>query len=210
MAERRGANIAKVAAARKLLSHWCTGCYATGISVARPGRRDHKPGAAGTRGRSGSDPHSWWRGRRDLVDPTWPRPYHSMPAPAGGEWMTGNRVPGSRRDRPHRTVEDTADHIVLPGTPIMRHSEPASRPRPLRGSTYGRAPTPTARWRLSAPSREPGQLSRKFPAKRWPSRWVGFLAAFPANRWLIARRGGHAVVHQHHRSNRGGGPIATE
>jgi hypothetical protein len=24
------------------------------------------------------------------------------------------------------------------------------------------------------------------------------LAAYPANRWLLARRKGHAVVHQHH------------
>jgi hypothetical protein len=27
---------------------------------------------------------------------------------------------------------------------------------------------------------------------------VAFVAAFPANRWLIARGKGHAVVHQYH------------
>jgi hypothetical protein len=42
---------------------------ATGTSAAwRVNRRESKPGAARTRGRSGSDPH-WWRGRRDLIDP---------------------------------------------------------------------------------------------------------------------------------------------
>jgi hypothetical protein len=36
----------------------------------------------------------------------------------------------------------------------------------------------------------------------WGSLTVALLiagaAAFPVNRWLIARGGGHAVVHQHH------------
>ncbi len=27
---------------------------------------------------------------------------------------------------------------------------------------------------------------------------VAFVAAFPVNRWLIARSKGHAVVHEHH------------
>jgi hypothetical protein len=30
-----------------------------------------------------------------LIDPAWPRPYHSMPPLDGGEGMTGNRTPGS-------------------------------------------------------------------------------------------------------------------
>src|SRR5262249_14625343 len=54
---------------------------------------------------------------------------------------TGNRFPPHR---PHRTLENTATtRNTLPGVHIMRRSEPASRPRPLRGSTYGRAWTPT-------------------------------------------------------------------
>jgi hypothetical protein len=56
VAERR-ANIAKVAAARKLLTLVYWGC-ATGTSVAcSPGRREPQPGAARTRGRCWSDPH---------------------------------------------------------------------------------------------------------------------------------------------------------
>ena len=34
---------------------------------------------------------------------------------------------------------------------------------------------------------------------------VAFVAAFPVNRWLIARGRGHAVVHQYHGSGHGGG-----
>lgn len=34
---------------------------------------------------------------------------------------------------------------------------------------------------------------------------LGGLAAFPVNRWLIARGRGHAVVHRHH----GGGPVTS-
>jgi hypothetical protein len=30
---------------------------------------------------------------------------------------------------------------------------------------------------------------------------VAFLAAWPVNRWLIARGMGHAVVHDHHRGH---------
>jgi hypothetical protein len=33
---------------------------------------------------------------------------------------------------------------------------------------------------------------------------VAFVAAFPLNRWLIARGRGHAVVHQYHGGNHGG------
>jgi Domain of unknown function (DUF4396) len=33
---------------------------------------------------------------------------------------------------------------------------------------------------------------------------VAFVAAFPVNRWLIARGKGHAVVHQHHHGGHGG------
>jgi len=33
---------------------------------------------------------------------------------------------------------------------------------------------------------------------------VAFVAAFPLNRWLIARGRGHAVVHQYHGGGRGG------
>ncbi len=32
---------------------------------------------------------------------------------------------------------------------------------------------------------------------------VAFVAAFPVNRWLIARGRGHAVVHQHHADHHG-------
>ena len=32
---------------------------------------------------------------------------------------------------------------------------------------------------------------------------VAFVAAFPVNRWLIARGRGHAVVHQHHCDHQG-------
>ena len=32
---------------------------------------------------------------------------------------------------------------------------------------------------------------------------VAFVAAFPVNRWLIARGRGHAVVHQHHGDHHG-------
>lgn len=32
---------------------------------------------------------------------------------------------------------------------------------------------------------------------------VAFVAAFPVNRWLIARGWGHAVVHQHHGDHQG-------
>jgi hypothetical protein len=32
----------------------------------------------------------------------------------------------------------------------------------------------------------------------WGSLAVAFVAAFPVNRWLIARGRGHAVVHRHH------------
>jgi hypothetical protein len=34
---------------------------------------------------------------------------------------------------------------------------------------------------------------------------VAFVAAFPVNRWLIARGRGHAVVHQYHSGGHGGG-----
>jgi hypothetical protein len=34
---------------------------------------------------------------------------------------------------------------------------------------------------------------------------VAFVAAFPVNRWLIARGRGHAVVHQYHGGGHGGG-----
>ena len=34
---------------------------------------------------------------------------------------------------------------------------------------------------------------------------VAFVAAFPLNRWLIARGRGHAVVHQYHGGGHGGG-----
>ena len=33
---------------------------------------------------------------------------------------------------------------------------------------------------------------------------VAFVAAFPVNRWLIARGKGHAVVHEHHGGHHGG------
>ena len=33
---------------------------------------------------------------------------------------------------------------------------------------------------------------------------VAFVAAFPLNRWLIARGRGHAVVHQYHGGGHGG------
>jgi hypothetical protein len=33
---------------------------------------------------------------------------------------------------------------------------------------------------------------------------VAFVAAFPANRWLIARGRGHAVVHEHHHKGHNG------
>ena len=65
---------------------------------------------------------------------------------------------------PRWTLEKTATHNTVPGVHIMRHSEPASRPGPLRGSTCGRVLTPTPRWRLSAPSREPGQTGHKLKA----------------------------------------------
>ncbi len=32
---------------------------------------------------------------------------------------------------------------------------------------------------------------------------VAFVAAFPVNRWLIARGRGHAVVHQHYGDHQG-------
>jgi hypothetical protein len=35
------------------------------------------------------------------------------------------------------------------------------------------------------------------------------VAAFPVNRWLIAKGRGHAVVHQHHASAPGADPNAT-
>ena len=54
-----------------------------------------------------------------------------------------------------QTMENTATHnnTLVPGDRILRHSGSASRPSPLRGSTSGRALTPTPRWRMSAPSR---------------------------------------------------------
>src|SRR5882724_11340 len=53
-------------------------------------------------------------------------------------------------------MENTTTHnyTLVPGATILRHSGSASRPSPLRGSTSGRALTPTPRWRMSAPSRE--------------------------------------------------------
>jgi len=81
-----------------------------------------------------------------------------MPPTAGGEGMNGNRIPVPPH-RPLRTLENTATHntTLVPGATTLRHSGPASRPSPLRGSTSGRALTPTPRWRLSAPSREPSR-----------------------------------------------------
>ena len=64
LTERRGANIAKVAAARKLLTLVYYGLRDGHIRAAcRPDQREHPSGAARTRGRCRSDPHPW-RGRR--------------------------------------------------------------------------------------------------------------------------------------------------
>lgn len=60
LTHRRGANIAKVAAARKLLTLVFYGLRATGTSVAWPHRRERVSGAASARGRTFSDPLSAW------------------------------------------------------------------------------------------------------------------------------------------------------
>jgi len=67
--------------------------------------------------------------------------------------MTGNRRPRFLPDRPLRTLENTATTTpyLVSGATILRRSGPASRPSPLRGSTCGRALTPTPHRRLPAP-----------------------------------------------------------
>jgi hypothetical protein len=57
-------------------------------------------------------------------------------------------------------MENTAAQPRSPGHKSLRHSEPPSRPSPLRGSTSGRALTPTPRWRLPAPVRESRKTSQ--------------------------------------------------
>ena len=38
--------------------------------------------------------------------------------------------------------------------------------------------------------------------RRWPlALLIAGVAAYPANRWLLARGKGHAVVHQHHHAH---------
>jgi hypothetical protein len=57
-----------------------------------------------------------------------------MPPLAGGEGMTGNRPPGSPLPSHYgrwRTRPTTTSLPLLPGAPILRRSEPASRPGPL-------------------------------------------------------------------------------
>src|SRR6266511_125218 len=59
-----------------------------------------------------------------------------MPPPAGGEGMTGNRVPRFRHTVHIGRWRTRPPTNTLPGVHIMRHSEPASWPSPLRGSTF--------------------------------------------------------------------------
>ena len=86
--------------------------------------------------------------------------------------MTGNRVNTYRHahHRPSWTMKNTADPhnitALLPGVTIMRRTGPASRPRPLRGSTYGRVLTPAPYRRLSAPMPGTGQSGHKQPGRR--------------------------------------------
>lgn len=98
--ERLGANIGKVAAARKLLT-----LVFYGLRDAWPKQREHQSRRSQARGRFVSDPLHW-RGRPFLIDPAWLRPYHSMPPHAGGEGMTGNRP----RFLPNRPFPTTGEH----------------------------------------------------------------------------------------------------
>jgi hypothetical protein len=81
--------------------------------------------------------------------------------------FTGANGAGVGEDLPRfRTRPPTTTHPLVPGATILRRSGPASRPSPLRGSTSGRALTPTPHRRLSAPSRARGR-NRSQPVGSW-------------------------------------------
>ena len=80
--------------------------------------------------------------------------------------MNGNRVTRFRHNPPHRTLEKTATHNTLPGVHIMRRSEPTSRPRPLRGSSYASLdPDPSLAFVCTEPGNEDRPVTN-FLAKR--------------------------------------------
>src|SRR5262245_35712568 len=91
-----------------------------------------------------------------------------MPNPlvGGSEGMTGNRAMPRAATPSTPDVEEHGQpttHTPPPGAPILRRTGSASRPRPLRGATFGRVLTPTPYRRMYAPSRETAQSGHNKP-----------------------------------------------
>src|SRR6266511_5000572 len=93
-----------------------------------------------------------------------------MPPPAGGEGMTGNRVPRFRHTVHIGRWRTRPPTNTLPGVHIMRHSEPASWPSPLRGSTFRSSldPDPSLAFVCTEPGTRTDQSQTPWP--RWVDR----------------------------------------
>src|SRR6266542_3875444 len=88
-----------------------------------------------------------------------------MPPPAGGEGMTGNRVPRFRHTVHIGRWRTGPPTNTLPGVHIMRHSEPASWPSPLRGSTFRSSldPDPSLAFVCTEPGTRTDQSQTPWP-----------------------------------------------
>src|SRR6266540_3664426 len=88
-----------------------------------------------------------------------------MPPPAGGEGMTGNRVPRFRHTVHIGRWRTRPPTNTLPGVHIMRHSEPASWPSPLRGSTFRSSldPDPSLAFVCTEPGTRTDQSQTPWP-----------------------------------------------
>src|SRR6266542_4351667 len=88
-----------------------------------------------------------------------------MPPPAGGEGMTGNRVPRFRHTVHIGRWRTRPPTNTLPGVHIMRHSEPASWPSPLRGSTFRSSldPDPSLAFVCTEPGTRADQSQTPWP-----------------------------------------------
>src|SRR5256885_1866254 len=87
-------------------------------------------------------------------------------APAGGEGMNGNRIPGLAPTVHISRWRTRHNPVSVPGATIVRRPEPASRPSPPTRVDHRRVLTPTPRRRMSSPNREPGRTSHKLTSTR--------------------------------------------